>query len=77
MDGGGREKCLPDNLYVQLCINGGGGGEEKEEEKEERAAGGAGLEERGANALQTERRRRAYSYCSCPPVNKGLVGVRM
>lgn len=22
----GEKKCLPDNLYVQLCISGGGGG---------------------------------------------------
>jgi len=35
-----------------------------------------GREDRGANALRRERRR-AYSYCSCPPVNKGLIWVRM
>lgn len=47
----------------------GGGGEEE---------GGwrCWAEERGANALRRERRR-AYSYCSCPPVNKGLIWVRM
>lgn len=25
----GRQKCLPDNLHVQLCIRGGGGGKER------------------------------------------------
>lgn len=85
MDGGREErgktkKCLADNLRVQLCIRGvwgvegseaGGGGEGRE--------GGwrRWAEERGANALRRERRRRAYSYCSCPPVNKGLIWVRM
>lgn len=34
----GRQKCLPDNLHVQLCIRGEGGGREKRE----RVAGGAG-----------------------------------
>lgn len=78
MEGRRKEdkKCLPDNLDVQLCIR--GGEEEEEEEKGERAAGWrCWAEERGANALRRERRRRAYSYCSCPPVNKGLIWVRM
>lgn len=68
-DGGRRKgKCLPDNLYVQLCISGG----------RRRAVGGAGQRrEEQMHCRRERRRRRAYSYCSCPPVNKGLIGVRM
>lgn len=33
-----EKKCLPDNLYVQLCISGG----RKRRRRGERAAGGAG-----------------------------------
>lgn len=58
-------------FMCSCALVGGGGGEVGE--------GGwrCWAEERGANALQRERRRRAYSYCSCPPVNKGLIGVHM